>query len=130
VIVLDCRQRACCLATLVLVLAAGCGGGIKKYRLSGQVTYGDKPISVGTIVLEPTTGASTETVAYVPIRDGRYEAQVVGGPHRVSIRDMSSESGQPGSKSLFIYEYATEIDLPQESSQPVVRDIKIPISHR
>jgi hypothetical protein len=116
---------------LGLVVASGCGNRIGKYKLTGTVTYGDKPIVLGSMILEPAEGlANSETVANADIRDGRYETEVVGGKHRVLIRDLSSESGQPGSRSLFVYEYATEIDLPKESSEAVVHDISIPLTHR
>jgi hypothetical protein len=121
----------CCAILFGHLGAAGCGSRVGKYKLSGNVTYGDKPIALGTMILEPAEGiANSETLANADIKAGRYETQVVGGKHRVLIRDLSSESGQPGSKALFIYEYATEIDLPKNANQPVVHDIKIPLTHR
>jgi hypothetical protein len=116
---------------LGLVAIAGCGRGPAKYKLTGKVTYGDKPIAMGTMILEPLEGvANADTVANAEIRAGRYEAEVVGGPHKVLIRDLSPEAGTPGARSLFVYEYYTKLDLPKESSQPVERDVEIPTTHK
>ncbi len=116
---------------LGLVAATGCGGGPAKYTLTGKVTYGGQPIALGSMILEPLEGvANADTVANAEIRAGRYEAEIVGGPHKVLIRDLSSEAGTPGARSLFVYEYYTKLDLPKESSQPVERDIDIPTTHK
>jgi hypothetical protein len=118
-------------AALIGLCAAGCGGGPAKYQLSGNVTYGGKPLLLGSMILEPLEGvANADTVANAEIRGGRYEAEIVGGPHKVLIRDLSSEAGTPGARSLFIYEYYARLDLPKESSRAVEHDIAIPTTHK
>ena len=124
-------REATILGLIGLLAVAGCGGGPAKYKLTGNVTYGGKAIALGSLILEPLEGvANADTVANVEIRGGRYEAEVVGGPHKILIRDLSSEAATPGARSLFVYEYYTKLDLPQESSEAVKRDIEIPTTHK
>lgn len=119
--------------TVLLVASyfAGCGGGLGKYKISGTITYGDKPVALGSMILEPLEAtANGATIASVEITGGRYEAQVVGGPHKVLIRDLSSEAGTAATRSLFTYEYHTQVELPKESSSSLVQDFVIPTSHK
>lgn len=112
------------------ILAAGCRSSVAKYKIHGQVRYRGQPVVLGSITFEPSEGlANRETVAVAEIRDGRYETYVVGGPHRVSIRDLSAEAGK-AARPLFLYEYHTQVDLPVGSSTGIQRDFEIPRTHR
>jgi hypothetical protein len=111
--------------------SAACRPSISKYKISGQVRYGGTPIAVGSITFEPTEAvANRETVAVAEIRNGQYQTYVVGGPHRVSIRDLTAEVGSPSSRPLFWYEYHAQVDLPVQPKAPVQRDFDIPRTHR
>jgi hypothetical protein len=107
------------------VLAAGCGpgGGPRRYRVRGTVTYQGDPIPAGMVVFEPDTSqGNSGPQGFAPLVDGRYDTAAggrgaVGGPHLVRITgfdgvplDDDAPSGQP----LFNV-YETTVDLPEES---------------
>jgi len=132
-------------ATLLMVAVffiAGCGGGggPQKYTVSGKVTYGGKPISSGDIRFEPKAGEiNAETIAHTRIRDGNYTTEVVGGPHRFYVRDLTGdidmgESESPGGKPLFRMEYRDEVDLPPidqvAGTGSFEKDIEVPTTHQ
>lgn len=109
--------------------SAACSPSVAKYPLRGQVRYDGKPVLLGSITFEPSAGiVNRETVAIAEIRDGRYETLVVGGPHRVSIRDLTGELGT--GRPLFLYEYHVQVDLPVGARKAVQYDFDIPRSHR
>jgi hypothetical protein len=120
---------------VILALIAGCGDGDQRYPISGSVTFNSRPIELGAITFEPLEGEVTkETMAFAAIRQGRYQARVVGGPHKVSIRDLAHEPEAFGldiepSSPLFRYQYTVAIDLPAESSGAVAYDFEVPPEH-
>lgn len=135
----DAKLSGWVIARRVVLLAVGtlcagavaCRPSVAKYKISGQVRYAGTPIPVGSITFEPTEGiVNRETVAVAEIREGRYEAYVVGGPHRVSIRDLTAETGTFSSRPLFWFEYHSQIDLPVRPAAPVQHDFDIPRTHR
>jgi hypothetical protein len=75
---------------LLTALAAGCGGGGDSRRaVQGTVTLDGRPLSEGTIVFLPASGADGATSGG-PIRDGRFALPaargLVPGDYRVQIR--------------------------------------------
>jgi hypothetical protein len=124
-----------CLSSLV-----GCSReeGPKKYQLMGTVHYRGNPIGHGDIVFEPTTGTTnSETVANAWIQEGEYQTEVVGGPHRIAIRDLSGDTDMGGSgdqRSAFQRQYTALIELPTidsvDDGETVTHDIEIPAGHR
>ena len=115
---------------ILALLLAGCSKGPGKYQISGTVTYGDQPIRTGSIMFEPTAGKATrETVAMAQIENGRYAAEVVGGPHLVSIRDLGGEiSGAGAAGASFKMEYHTNADLPKQATSDL--DFQVPLTHK
>lgn len=109
---------------LVGCLSAACRPSIPKYKIHGQVRYDGVPVPVGSITFEPVEGlVNRETVAVAEIRDGNYETLIVGGPHRVSIRDLTAESGAASGRPLFLYEYHVQVDLLAPAPQSSVISI-------
>lgn len=71
--------------SVVLVLSAivGCGVGKPKlYPVSGQVKYNDKPVPTGWVLFLSEEG---KTVTATIESDGRYQAQLPAGTHRVGV---------------------------------------------
>jgi hypothetical protein len=130
------RVTAAAALLALAVSLTGCGGksGPLTYELVGQVTYNGKPIPLGDIRFEPTQGVvNKDTVGYAMIRDGEYCAEVVGGPHRVSIRDLSADSSDgKGARPMFGLEYYTEVVLPTaDKVEPgATQDFDVPASHK
>ena len=121
------------------VLAGGCGGdaGPEKYTVTGTVTYDGKPIPFGDIVLQPKTGvANVQSMSRVRIQDGRYTAEIIGGPHTINIRDLTGDidmdpkGAESGAKPVLPGGgYRGEVDfapLDQVKESPVEKDIEIP----
>jgi hypothetical protein len=127
-------------AIVAILLLPGCGdSGPPKYRLSGKVTYGGKPISYGDIRFEPKSGLNNvQTMAFARFRDGQYETEVVGGPHWVYVRDLTGDvdmgdSANPAGKAMFQMEYRGETDLPPHDQVPAgsfEKDIDVPTTHQ
>lgn len=118
---------------LTAVTLHGCGGGIPKYTVTGTVTYEGKPIRAGTITFEPREGPVTqETMAFAVIRDGKYEVEIVGGPHKVVIRDLSDDpdivaSEAEASPPLFTGQITVDVDFPKKSPTGVfTHDFRLP----
>jgi len=63
---------------VVLPLLSGCGGGIDRVKMSGDVTYAGQPVKVGQIRFTPLPGVEMPlTIAL--IKDGRYNTSSNGG---------------------------------------------------
>ena len=128
------------LGLAALVLLQGCGGekGPEKYEVSGQVTYGGKPIKSGDIRFEPKGGlVNAQTMSYARITNGHYSTETVGGAHFVNIRDLTGDidmgdAESQGSKPLFGLEYRGDVDLPpiDQVKGAAEKDIEIPTSHK
>ena len=59
-------------------LAAGCGGGIERVKMSGKVTYMDQPVVDGMIRFVPKAGTEMP-LTIEPIRAGQYDTSTSGG---------------------------------------------------
>jgi hypothetical protein len=80
------------LSPAMLLLALGCGGGVKdRGAITGTVKLDGKPVEKGSILFTPIEGASG-TVAGGEIENGRYQLSEANGPaigsNRVEIRAM------------------------------------------
>ena len=78
--------RSCGNAAVVLMLliTAGCGGGVKREfaPISGTVTIGSEPVPGGRVVFEHVDGP----IASANIdEEGNYKARVVVGKQKISI---------------------------------------------
>jgi hypothetical protein len=128
-------------ALLGAVVVVGCSkSGPAKYRLSGKVTYGGKPITYGDIRFEPKEGMNNaETIGFARIHDGKYETEVVGGPHWFYVRDLTGDvdMGDPasaGGRAQFLTQYRAEVALPAlvevKGAGTTEKDIDIPTTHK
>ena len=64
---------------LAIVIVNGCGGGPKKIRVAGAVTFEGRPVEQGEIVFEPINGTSGPQTGG-PIKDGQYDVRAESGP--------------------------------------------------
>jgi hypothetical protein len=129
-----------CLPVVLLAIGvvawAGCSGssGPQRYRVSGAVTHGGKPVPAGQIIFEPDSSKrNTGPQGYAEIRDGKYhiastDKGVVGGAYRIHISgyDRFSQDENNPAKPLFP-EYVTTVDLPKQDS---TRDIDVPAASK
>ncbi|UUO07221.1 hypothetical protein M4951_02670 [Blastopirellula sp. J2-11] len=123
---------------LLLFAMNGCDFGsdeLKRYAMSGTVTYDGKPIPFGEITFTPdTTQGNSGPGAVATILEGAYhvtgEKGLIGGPHVISITGytgvpdngavMAGTASQP--KPLFA-RYSTSDDLPLENT---TLDVEVP----
>jgi len=130
------RQSCVWLGSLALVCLAlaGCGDGLKRYRVKGTVTFEGKPVQFGAIFFEPTesVGKIAPTV-YLPVRDGKYDANDKGpiaGKYRVVVggmdksRDRVDDDGITQTARLF-QDYAFEVEMPPPNN---TLDVEVPAS--
>jgi len=118
---------------LMVAIAFGCGRhGLRRYGVSGTVTFNGQPVPSGRIALEPDSSqGNSGPGAYASIQHGRYGTPRgkghTGGPHVVRIHGFSSEPNpaRPPGPRLFS-EYTITLDLPQDTS---VQDIQVPAEH-
>jgi len=86
-------RRAATVALAAFVFAAGFGckdSGPKNYRVSGNVTYDNKPVKRGFITFEPDFDkGNSGPGGGCEIHDGAYSTPpgkgIVGGPYKVKI---------------------------------------------
>lgn len=107
---------------LVLGITAGCtDDGVRRYELSGTVTYaGGKPVPTGTLSFEPDTSKGCRGPgSFVDIENGRYRIAaskgVVGGPYIIRILGYDGKGDERGEslkgRTLFPEQVQT-VDLP------------------
>jgi len=120
-------MAASCLRWAVLgVFAAvltGCGGpsGPPRFRVSGPVTCGGRPVPHGEILFSPDGRQGNKGPQGIAIiKDGRYDTEgsrapgASGGPTVVRVTALESPGGG------LIAEHEFTIDLPQaDSEQPI-----------
>lgn len=64
---------------LLLLVMTGCGGGIQRVAVEGEVSLDGKPIQKGSILFRPT-GTTKGMTAGGEIIDGRYQLSADKGP--------------------------------------------------
>jgi len=113
---------------IVFCAVAGCLGdqGPKRYRVSGEITYGGKPVPHGEIVFTPDSGQGNSGPQGIAIiQDGLYDTAgtrapgVAGGPTVVQVAALADSNGK------LLCEYQFTIDLPKADS---TQRIDIPAS--
>jgi hypothetical protein len=113
-------MRTGTLLTLLTVLLAGCGSsesGPKRFHVTGQVNFDGKPVPMGTIYFETTTGPAGSA----QITNGQFDTHtgkgVIGGKHQVLIQGYDGKAANPGEMGQPIFNpYRIEADLPQGDS--------------
>lgn len=110
------------------VIASGCGSGeVRRYPITGSVTFDGKPVPAGTISFEPV--GRELTPGFANIVDGKYDTAVngvghLGGEQVVRITGDARPPVDPNSfqadsyvaKPLF-QPYQTNADLPARATQ-------------
>ena len=125
------RCGAMVLALAVSVCLAGCGsGGPPRYNLSGNVTWGGKPIPAGTVMLIPDGMAGNSgPAASLNIENGSVDSRSqdtghVGGPHIVRITALDGVVSDEFPSGLPMFpDYEMQVDLPKEDS---TQDFEVP----
>ncbi|OWK45425.1 hypothetical protein [Fimbriiglobus ruber] len=83
-------SRGRMLALAVLLVAAGCGpSGPTPVPIQGQVTFGDQPVTNGTIIFTPVDGTAGPSTGG-NVTDGHYtvpseKGPYAGGTYRVEV---------------------------------------------
>ena len=119
--VVSCRRWvAVCMLAAVLT---GCGGpsGLPRFRVSGPVTCGGRPVPHGEILFSPDGRQGNKGPQGIAIiKDGRYDTEgsrapgASGGPTVVRVTALESPGGG------LIAEHELTIDLPgADSEQPI-----------
>lgn len=87
-------RAACALAAMLalLVAAGGCGSGVRRVHVSGDVSLDGKPIEEGNITFTPVTGTAGPATGG-EIRNGKYDvaaavSPLAGGTYRVQIESL------------------------------------------
>lgn len=131
------------LATVVLALGRPGGKGPEKYEVTGMITYDGLPIPNGEIYFEPTEVPVThDTYGQAITEDGRYTAEIVGGPHVVYVRELVGTydldpQELPPRPLLPTGEWKGPVDFPsleemtsRQDSRPVEFNFEIPVEKR
>lgn len=121
----EIRWLAC---LIVMVVAAGCGGGgATGPQISGEVTLDGAPLSYGVINFEPTVSGSVS--AATPIEQGKFrfppQHGLTAGTYKVSIRSANPPvheqdpnkamelASQPAPPEKILPKYNTATELTQ-----------------
>ena len=133
-IVIAQRRVWLCLLAVTCAAAAGCGDGLKRYRVRGTVTFQGKPVESGAIFFEPTESVGKiAPTSYLPIRNGKYDAGEngpVAGKYRVVVGGMDQsnnnvdDDGITHTPQLF-KDYVFEVEIPPPND---TLDIEVPAS--
>ncbi len=101
---------------LAVSLMASVGCSRTHHPLSGTVTFDDKPVPTGEILLTPDTGRGNRAPSVVvEISHGKYstppERGQWGGAYKAVLSGFT-----PGGKKTLFYNHEVEIDLPVGAS--------------
>lgn len=104
-----------------IACSVGCSR-VDRWDISGNVTYGGKPVSEGHITFDPVTSGSGG--GFAKIVDGKFDTQMEGrdhpgGAHRVTIAAYKGLKNpkNPDSDVLLLFPaYETEVELPRNRS--------------
>ncbi len=120
------RSQFFVVACLLGSVLAGCsqGDGQNRFRVSGEVKYGGKPVPYGEVLFTPDgSKKNSGAQGITTIKDGRYDTRgsrapgTAGGPIVVRVTALSDPNGK------LLVEYEFSIDLPKSDS---VHNIEIP----
>jgi hypothetical protein len=105
---------------------AGCESKADRFDLSGNVTYGGKPVPAGYMVIKPDVAAGNKGPgAAATITEGRYATRegrgTIGGPHIVTIvgfdgKEYTMEGGIANPMGKQIFKVDVKADLPRENA--------------
>lgn len=125
------RTLATPLLAAALALLAGCGG-VRTYKVSGEVTWQSKAVDDGQITFLPEDGSIHPATARIV--NGRYEARVPAGRMRVEIsaqRDLGySEAMHQNVKESYIpaeYHALSKLAIVVEANDRNSADFHLPV---
>jgi hypothetical protein len=113
-----------------LALVVGCGGGVSRIEVSGEVTFGGKPIPGGRIYFTPDSKKGNQgPQGFAEIREGKFDTReggrgAVAGPNDVLIVGNDGSLGEGKGVPLFD-DYTLSAELPAASS---VQKFEVPAS--
>lgn len=119
--VASCRRWA--VVCMLAAVLTGCGGPASppRYRVSGTVTCGGRPVPHGEILFSPDGRQGNKGPQGIAIiKEGRYDTQgsrapgASGGPTVVRVTALESAGGG------LIAEHEFTIDLPQADSEQAI----------
>lgn len=116
-------------------LSIGCSRS--PYKLSGNVTYDDKPVPVGEIVFMPDPAAGNRGPGVLAeIKEGRYEMPVskghIGGAYIARLTGFDGAPAKatglvdPRGTPLFV-DFTEKLTLPEQST---TRDFAVPVQKK
>lgn len=116
----------------IVLAAVGCGGGPKRYEVSGKVTFKGQPVPAGEIYFEPDgTAGNKGPAGFAKIVDGAYSTSsggkgVVGGPHVVRMNGFSTKPNPASEEPVpaLFADYSTKIELKKATNSGV--DFAVP----
>jgi hypothetical protein len=110
---------------LSMALLTGCGeGGPKTYPVAGTVTFESKPIAEGDILFVPED--STQAPDGARIENGKYEARVKPGKHRVQIKAMREGAGEAEKGAMGELIKPKEQYLPPKFNEATELTVEVP----
>ncbi len=126
-------QITLCLLFAITFIVAGCSDaekGLKRFKVSGTVTFDGKPVPFGMITFTPDSAKGNEgPQGFAKIIDGKFNTTsgngrgIIGGAHQIKINGTSEEnSGEMGPDDMPITPkplfktYKTEFDFPKEDA--------------
>lgn len=133
----DGRLSSAAMLAISLATLTGCGQrGPERFRVSGNITFADKPVPLGRVIFEPDVNlGNTGPQGFAPIENGRFDTSgphckgVIAGPTIVRIDGLATAGGEDAAASgtLLFPTYEQRVDLPRAD---VVRDFVVPSSVR
>ena len=118
-----------CLASLGLLMLAGCGGSgdkITLYDVSGTVSYNGEPVPFGSVLfLADADEGNAGPQGVAEIEDGKFDTSVagrgvVGGAYKVIIQGRKEQSSADDDEGAVVpplfTDYTTSIVFPEENS--------------
>ena len=119
--------RISCLvvAAIFALVPCGCDSGPTLFHVSGQVTFGGKPLPAGVIYFDPDYMKKNDgPQGYALIKEGQFSTQavggrgVIGGPHLARIEGFDGKPANelPMGQPLFT-DFSQPIDLPKSDTK-------------
>lgn len=112
----------------LLAVMLGCSNntqGIDRFSLQGEVKYEGRPVTVGTITLEPDAARGNKGPASTAlIENGSFVVEqvrgVVGGPYLARLTGYQGTQQNDGPDTSFgkplFHDYEVQLELPNENS--------------
>jgi hypothetical protein len=115
------RRFGVCGVVAVLLGTVGCGGGLRRNDVSGEVHFAGKPIPAGRIYFTPDTAKGNDgPQGFAEIKEGKFDTRdngqgAIGGAMIVIVAGNDGTLGNGAGTPLFD-DYSIKADLPATSS--------------